>query len=330
MTLPTRSLGASGLEVGAIGLGCMSFSGVYGGFEGHDPDEVIGRALDLGVTLLDTADVYGPHTSERVVGKAIAGRREGVVLATKFGLVPGAGAIGLGVDGSPEHARESIDGSLERLGVDHVDLYYLHRPDTTVPIEESVGAMGEMVTAGKVRHLGLSEASSDTLRRAHAVHPIAVLQTEYSLWSRDIEPDILPTCRELGIGLVPYSPLGRGFLTGALSSTDGLAPTDMRRSHPRFQDGALADVRAAVDTVQSVADAHGATLGQVALAWILSRGDDVVPIPGTKRVAYVEQNVAAADVELSAEDLERLDGISVREPRTFDEGWINRSTPAAG
>ena len=210
MTLPTRTLGTSGLEVGAIGLGCMSFSGIYGGFEGHDPDEVIGRALDLGVTLLDTADVYGPHISEEVVGKAIAGRRDEVVLATKFGLVTGSSAnrAGLGVDGSPAHARESIDGSLQRLGVDHVDLYYLHRPDTQVPIEESVGAMAEMVTAGKVRHLGLSEASPDTLRRAHAVHPIAALQTEYSLWSRDIEPEILPTCRELGIGLVPYSPLG--------------------------------------------------------------------------------------------------------------------------
>ena len=332
MTLPTRTLGASHLEVGAIGLGCMSFSGIYGGFEGHDPDAVIGRALDLGVTLLDTADIYGPHTSERVVGKAIAGRRDEVVLATKFGLVANAGgnAVGLGVDGSPEHARESIDGSLDRLGVDHVDLYYLHRPDTSVPIEESVGAMAEMVTAGKVRHLGLSEASSDTIRRAHAVHPITALQTEYSLWSRDIDDDILPTCRELGIGLVSYSPLGRGFLTGALSSTAELAPNDMRRAHPRFQEGALDEVRAAVDIVQSVADAHGATVGQVALAWILSRGADVVPIPGTKRVAYVEQNAAAADVDLSAEDLARLDGISVREPRTFDEGWINRSTPAVG
>ena len=332
MTLPTRTLGTRGLEVGAIGLGCMSFSGTYGGFEGHDPDEVIGRALDLGVTLLDTADVYGPHISEEVVGKAIAGRRDEVVLATKFGLVRGTGGnrVGLAVDGSPAHARESIDGSLQRLGVDHIDLYYLHRPDTSVPIEESVGAMAEMVTAGKVRHLGLSEASVDTLRRASAVHPIAALQTEYSLWSRDIEPEILPACRELGIGLVPYSPLGRGFLTGAITSTDDLDEHDIRRSYPRFADGdALADVRAAVAVVEEIAAVHGATAGQVAIAWILTPAADVVPIPGTKRVAYVEQNVGSADLELSAEDLQRLEAISVREPRAFDEGWINRTTPAA-
>jgi aryl-alcohol dehydrogenase-like predicted oxidoreductase len=331
MTLPTRTLGASGLEVGAIGLGCMSFSGTYGGFEGHDPDEVIGRALDLGVTLLDTADVYGPHISEEVVGKAIAGRRDDVVLATKFGLVraTGGNAVGLAVDGSPAHAREAIDGSLQRLGVDHVDLYYLHRPDTEVPIEDSVGAMAEMVAAGKVRHLGLSEASADTIRRAVAVHPIAALQTEYSIWSRDIEAEILPTCRELGIGLVPYSPLGRGFLTGTVTTTQDMAADDIRRGYPRFQDDVLAEVRAAVAVVEAIAGAHGATAGQVALAWILSRGEDVVPIPGTKRVAYVEQNVGAADVELTADDLARLEAISVREPRAFDEGWINRSTPAA-
>ena len=332
MTLPTRMLGTSGLEVGAIGLGCMSFSGTYGGFEGHDPDEVIGRALDLGVTLLDTADVYGPHTSEEVVGKAIAGRRDEVVLATKFGLVAGSSAnrVGLGVDGSPAHAREAIDGSLQRLGVDHVDLYYLHRPDTEVPIEESVGAMAELVAAGKVRHLGLSEASPDTLRRAHAVHPIAVLQTEYSIWSRDIEPEILPTCRELGIGLVPYSPLGRGFLTGAITSTQDMAANDIRRNYPRFAEGdALVEVRAAVAVVEEIAEAHGASAGQVAIAWILTRGEDVVPIPGTKRVAYLEQNVGSADVVLSADDLTRLEAISVREPRAFDEGWINRTTPPA-
>jgi aryl-alcohol dehydrogenase-like predicted oxidoreductase len=332
MTLPTRTLGRSGLEAGAIGLGCMSFSGTYGGFEGFDPDAVIGRALDLGVTLLDTADVYGPHISEEVVGKAIAGRRDQVVLATKFGLVRGRGdanRVGLSVDGSPEHCRESIDGSLQRLGVDEVDLYYLHRPDTQVPIEETVGAMAELVAAGKVRHLGLSEASADTLRRAAQVHPIAVLQTEYSIWSRDIDDEILPTCRELGIGLIPYSPLGRGFLTGAISSTDELTEHDMRRQHPRFRGDSLDDVHAAVAEVQAVADARGATPGQVALAWVLAQGDDVVPIPGTKRVPYLEENVAAADVELTAEDLARLDAISVREPRAVDEGWINRSTPPA-
>jgi aryl-alcohol dehydrogenase-like predicted oxidoreductase len=329
MTLPTRVLGAAGLEVGAIGLGCMSFSGVYGGFEGHDPDAVIGRALDLGVTLLDTADVYGPHTSEQVVGKAIAGRRDEVVLATKFGLSPNTTGAGprLVVNGTPAYAHAAIDGSLDRLGVDHVDLYYLHRPDTEVPIEETVGAMAEMVAAGKVRHLGLSEASPDTLRRAAAVHPIAALQTEYSIWSRDIDDEILPTCRELGIGLVPYSPLGRGFLTGTIASTDDLPANDFRRLQPRFTDEALAENEAAVAVIRSIAEAHGVTPGQVALAWVLSRGDDVVPIPGTKRVAYVEQNAAAIDVELTADDLARLEAITVREPRNPDEGWINRSTP---
>jgi aryl-alcohol dehydrogenase-like predicted oxidoreductase len=329
MTLPTRTLGTSGPEVGAIGLGCMSFSGVYGGFEGHDPDEVIGRALDLGMTLLDTADVYGPHTSERIVGKAIAGRRDEVVLATKFGLSPGPKGSGvrLVVDGSPAYAHQAIDGSLERLGVDHVDLYYLHRPDTAVPIEDTVGAMAEMVTAGKVRHLGLSEASADTLRRAHAVHPIAALQTEYSIWSRDIEAEILPTCRELGIGLVPYSPLGRGYLTGTIASTADLAADDFRRAQPRFADDALAENEAAVAVIRSIAERHGVTPGQVALAWVLAQGDDVVPIPGTKRVAYVEQNAAAAEVTLSSDDLAELDAIRVSAPRAADEGWINRDTP---
>ena len=328
MTLPTRALGTSGLEVGAVGLGCMSFSGVYGGFEGYDPDAVIHRALDLGVTLLDTADVYGPHTSEQVVGAAIAGRRDEVVLATKFGLVPGGSAgPGLGVDGSPEHARRSIDGSLQRLGVDHVDLYYLHRPDTAIPIEETVGAMAELVAAGKVRHLGLSEASVDTVRRAAAVHPIAALQTEWSIWSRDVEPEIVPVCRELGVGLVPYSPLGRGFLTGAVESTEGLAAGDMRRFHPRFADDSIDEVHDAVAVVREIAEAHQATPGQVALAWVLGRGDDVVPIPGTKRVAYLEENVAAADLELGADDLARLEGIVLRQPRSWDEGWINRDTP---
>ncbi len=333
MTLPTRNLGA-GLAAGSIGLGCMSFSDTYGGFEGHDPDEVIGRALDLGATLLDTADVYGPHVSEQVVGKAIAGRRDEVVLATKFGLkraapLPGGVGFRLVVDGRPEYAHECIDASLERLGVEHIDLYYLHRPDTEVPIEETVGAMAEMVAAGKVRHLGLSEASVDTLRRASAVHPIAALQTEYSIWSRDIEAEILPTCRELGIGLVPYSPLGRGFLTGTIASVDDLSERDYRRNQPRFADGALADGHAAVDVIRGIAEAHDATPGQIALAWVLSRGEDVIPIPGTKRVAYVEQNVAAAEISLTDRDLEAIDGITVATPRAVDEGWINRDTPAA-
>jgi aryl-alcohol dehydrogenase-like predicted oxidoreductase len=331
MTLPTRPLGARGPAVGAIGLGCMSFSDIYGGFEGHDPDALIGRALDLGCNFLDTADVYGPHTSEEVVGHAIKGRRDEVVLATKFGLRrdPTSDQIRLVVDGRPEYAREAIDGSLARLGVDTIDLYYLHRPDTDVPIEESVGAMSELVAAGKVLHLGLSEASVDSIRRAHAVHPITVLQTEYSIWSRDIEDEILPACRELGIGLVPYSPLGRGALTGSITSSD-LGPRDFRRGHPRFQAGAASEVEAAVDQIRTIADRHGATPGQVAIAWVLAQGDDVVPIPGTKRVAYLEENLAAAEVQLTAEDRAALDAITVREPRTYDEGWINRTTPPLG
>lgn len=309
----------------------MSFSGVYGGFEGHDPDEVIHRALDLGVTLLDTADIYGPHISERAVGHAVAGRRDEAVVATKFGIVPGQAEDGSwrpGVDGSPEHASRSIDGSLERLGLDHVDLWYLHRPDHTIPIEESVGAMAEQVQAGKVRHLGLSEASADTLRRACAVHQITALQTEYSIWSRDIEDEIIPTCRELGIGLVPYSPLGRGYLTGTISSRDELAPGDFRRGQARFTDDALSANEAALEVIRSVAEAHGATPGQVALAWVLAQGPDVVPIPGTKRVKYLEENAAAVAVELTAEDLQRLDGVRVEQPRSSQSGWINRDTPA--
>lgn len=330
MTLPTRALGTSGLSVGALGLGCMSFSGVYGGFEGYDPDEVIGRALDLGVTLLDTADIYGPHISEEVVGKAIAGRRDEAVVATKFGLYADRapdGEFRLAVNGRPEYAAQAIDGSLQRLGLDHIDLYYLHRPDTTVPIEDTVGAMAEMVAAGKVRYLGLSEASAATLRRAHAEHPIAALQTEYSIWSRDIEDEILPTCRELGIGLVPYSPLGRGFLTGTITSTDDLSQEDFRRRNLRFTDDAVAANQRIVAEIRSIAESQGLTPGQVALAWVLARGDDVVPIPGTKRVAYLEENVGAAGVVLTPDDIERLEAISVGQPRSADPGWINRDTP---
>lgn len=326
--IPTRTLG-QGLEVGAVGLGCMSFSPIYGGFEATAPDEVIGRALDIGVTLLDTADVYGPFTSEEVVGRAIAGRREEVVLATKFGIRPRIedGEVVMGVDGSPAYCREAVDGSLGRLGVGHIDLYYLHRPDTTIPIEETVGAMAELVTAGKVRHLGLSEASPDTLRRAHATHPITALQTEYSIWSRDIEDEIIPTCRELGIGVVPYSPLGRGYLTGAIASRDELAAGDFRRGQARFTDEALEANRSVVALVEEIAAAHGCTAGQVALAWVLAQGDDVVPIPGTKRVPYLEQNAGAAAVAPTADDLARLGEVRVAAPRSTDESWINRSTP---
>jgi aryl-alcohol dehydrogenase-like predicted oxidoreductase len=330
MPIPRRTLGSDGLTAGAIGLGCMSFSPTYGGFDGYDPTETINRALDLGVTMLDTADVYGPRTSEEVVGRAIKGRRDEVALATKFGIRR-AGPVEPGqrqVDGRPEYVRSSIEGSLRRLDVDHVDLYYLHRPDPDVPIEETVGAMGELVAAGKVRHLGLSEASADTVRRAVAVHPIAALQSEYSLFSRDIEGDIIDTCRELGVGLVPYSPLGRGMLTGTIASTDDLADNDFRRRHPRFAAGAFDANRALVDVVRAIADAHGATPGQIALAWVLAQGDDLVPIPGTKRIPYLEENSAAAAVELSEADLARLDELSARTTgeRSAIQGWINRST----
>lgn len=331
--LPTRRLGSSPLEVGAVGLGCMSFSTIYGSFDETDAARVITRALDVGVTLFDTADIYGPFTSEEILGRALGAQRDDVTVATKFGLRPHItdGKLVMDVDGSPEYCRSAIDASLSRLGLDHVDLYYLHRPDTTIPIEETVGAMAELVTAGKVRHLGLSEASVDTIRRAAAVHPITALQSEYSLWSRDIEDGILDTCRELGIGIVAYSPLGRGYLTGTITSSDDLEAGDFRRNgNPRFTDEALVENRTALDTITAVAERHGCTPGQVALAWVLSRGDDVVPIPGTKRVAYLEQNVAAARVTLDEHDLAELSTIRVAAPRYPDPATINRSTPPQG
>jgi aryl-alcohol dehydrogenase-like predicted oxidoreductase len=328
MTIPTRTLGTGGPVVGAVGLGCMSFSPAYGGFEGVDPTEVIGHGIDLGCTLLDTADVYGPHTSELAVGKAVAGRRDEVVIATKFGIIspPRAGHPAV-VNGTPEYVRSSAEGSLDRLGVDHIDLYYQHRADRSVPIEETIGAMSELVAEGKVRHLGLSEASVDTIRRAVAVHPIAALQSEWSLWSRDIEDEIVPTCRELGIGIVPFSPLGRGFLTGRITSTDDLPERDMRRGHPRFRGDAFDANLTSVDVVREIAAAHGVRPGQVALAWLLAQGPDVVPIPGTKRIAYLEENLGAVAVELSDDDLARLDAVTVVGERSLDPEWINRSTP---
>ncbi len=326
MTLPRHDLGAGALSVGAIGLGCMSFSPAYGGFEGVDPREVIVRALDLGCTLLDTADAYGP--SELAVGEAIAGRRDDAVLATKFGIVsaprPGQPAV---VNGTPDYVRSAAEGSLRRLGVDHIDLYYQHRADPDVPIEETVGAMAELVAEGKVRYLGLSEASVDTIRRAAAVHPIAALQSEWSLWSRDIEDGIVPTCRELGIGLVPFSPLGRGMLTGRITSFDDLSERDLRRRHPRFSGDAFDANLSSVDVVRDIATAHGVTPGQVAIAWLLARGPDVVPIPGTKHLAYLEENIGATDVTLSDDDLARLDAVTAVGERSFDPTWINRSTP---
>jgi aryl-alcohol dehydrogenase-like predicted oxidoreductase len=306
----------------------MSFSPAYGGFEGVDPSEVIGRAIDLGCTMLDTADTYGPHVSEQAVGTAIAGRRDEVIVATKFGIVsaPRAGQPAV-VNGSPEYVRASVDGSLSRLGIDYIDLYYQHRADTSVPIEETVEAMAELVTAGKVRFLGLSEASVDTIRRASVVHPITALQSEWSIWSRDIEAEIVPTCRELGIGIVPFSPLGRGFLTGKISSFEELPERDLRRRHPRFTGDAFDANQASVAVVREIATEVGAMPGQVALAWLLAKGPDVVPIPGTKRITYLEENLGAADVKLSAENVARLDAVTAAGARALDPTWINRSTP---
>lgn len=315
MTNPTRTLGTtSPLTVSALGLGCMGMSDFYG-----TPDEAGGiatihRALDLGVTFLDTADMYGPFTNEQLVGRAITGRRDQVQLATKFGVDRGPDGARRGINGRPEYVRAACDASLQRLGVDHIDLYYQHRVDQTVPIEETVGAMKELVEAGKVRHLGLSEASPETIRRAHGVHPITALQTEYSLFTRDLEDAILPTLRELGIGLVPYSPLGRGILTGAVGA-EGWDTTDSRASayFPRFQGDNLATNLDLVDKVRELAAAHGCTPGQLALAWVLAQGEDVVPIPGTKRVGYLEENAAARDVSLGAEDLAALDAAVPRD-----------------
>jgi aryl-alcohol dehydrogenase-like predicted oxidoreductase len=307
MSLNQRRLGTQGLVVSEEGLGCMGMSAFYGATDEGEGIATIQRALDLGVTFLDTADMYGPHTNERLVGRAIAGRRDEVVLATKFGNVLHEDGT-RSVEGSPEYVRSACDASLRRLGVDHVDLYYQHRVDFDTPIEETVGAMAELVQAGKVRYLGLSEASPATIRRAHAVHPISALQTEYSLWTRDVEAEILPTLRELGIGLVPYSPLGRGFLTGTIRSpADDLDEDDFRRANPRFAGDALARNLALVERIRELAAEKDATAGQLALAWVLAQGDDVVPIPGTKRRRYLEENVAATKIELTADDLARID-----------------------
>ena len=290
------------LEVAAIGYGCMGISFAYGPPQEEAGRAAIERALDLGVTLIDTADIYGPETNERLVGATIAPRRDEVVLATKFGN-DWHGAERR-INGRPEYVRAACDDSLRRLATDHIDLYYQHRVDPAVPIEETVGAMAELVAAGKVRHLGLSEAGAQTIRRAHAVHPITALQTEYSLWTRDIEAEILPTIRELGIGLVAYSPLGRGFLTGTIDSVDGLADNDFRRSSPRFQE--IDANRAIVAAVREVAAELDATPAQVALAWVLAQGEDIVPIPGTTKVARVEENVAAAELTLGPAELASL------------------------
>jgi aryl-alcohol dehydrogenase-like predicted oxidoreductase len=303
--MDTRTLGS--LEVSELGLGCMGMSEFYGAANEADAIATIHRALELGINLLDTADAYGPFTNERLVGRAIEGRRDQVVLATKFGQARRPNGERLGIRGDREYVHQACDASLERLGIDHIDLYYQHRVDRSVPIEETVGAMAELVAAGKVRHLGLSEAAPDTIRRAHAVHPIAALQTEYSLWSRDVEAEILPTCRELGIGFVAYSPIGRGFLSGRFKSADALERDDFRRTDPRFQARNLERNLQLVERVEDLARAKEVTAAQIALAWVLSRGEDVVPIPGTKHVHYLEQNVGATDVELTAEDLRALE-----------------------
>ncbi|WP_442893278.1 aldo/keto reductase [Aquipuribacter sp. SD81] len=311
--MPTRTLGTAGphgpLRVSPLGLGCMGMSEFYGAHDDEESTATIRRALDLGVTLVDTADMYGPFTNEELVGRAIAGRRDEVVLATKFGNERLPDGTRLGINGSPDYVRRACDDSLRRLGVDHIDLYYQHRVDPDVPIEDTVGAMAGLVQAGKVRHLGLSEASPATIRRAHAVHPVTALQTEYSLFTRDVEDEILPLLRELGIGLVPYSPLGRGLLTGAITSAADLDADDRRRSDyfPRFGGDALEANLRLVAEVRRLAEDKGCTPAQLALAWVLAQGEDVVPIPGTRRAQRLEENVGAVEVTLSTDDLAALE-----------------------
>src|SRR4051795_13401391 len=307
-TLGNRDKGGTGLEVPELGLGCMGMSEFYGTTDEQSAIETIRRALDLGITFLDTADMYGPFTNEQLVGKAVKGRRDEAQLATKFGNERNPDGSWVRINGTPEYVRQACDASLQRLGVDHIDLYYQHRVDPETEIEETVGAMKELVEAGKVRYLGLSEAGPETIRRAHAVHPISALQTEYSLWTRDPEQGILDTTRELGIGFIAYSPLGRGFLTGAISSPDDLADDDFRRNNPRFKREVFDQNMELVRVVEEIAGEHEVKPSQIAIAWVLSRGDDVVPIPGTKRVKYLEENVAASNIELTDEDLKRVDG----------------------
>jgi len=303
-----RTLGTQGLEVSAEGLGCMGMTWAYGSADEKDGIETIHRALELGVTFLDTAEIYGPHDNEVLVGRAVAGRRDEFEIATKFGFsFDPENLQARGIDSSPENVKRACEGSLQRLGTDHIDLFYQHRVDPNVPIEETVGAMAELVEAGKVRYLGLSEASAETIRRAHATHPLSAVQSEYSLWTRDPEDEVLPALRELGIGFVPYSPLGRGFLTGTIRSLDDLPEDDWRRTNPRFEERALAENLKLADRVGELAGEIGATPAQVALAWVMAKGEDVVPIPGTKRVARLEENAAAVALRLSAEQLAALD-----------------------
>jgi aryl-alcohol dehydrogenase-like predicted oxidoreductase len=307
--LKKRKLGNS-LTVSAIGLGCMGMSEFYGSHDDAQSIATIRRALDLGCNFLDTADMYGPFTNEKLVGRAIRDRRDEVVLATKFGNMRGEDGAFLGISGKADYVRKSCDASLQRLGVDHIDLYYQHRVDRTTPIEETIGAMADLVRAGKVRHLGMSEAAPQTIRRAHAVHPITALQTEYSLWSRDPEDEILPTVRELGIGFVAYSPIGRGFLSGRFKTIDDLEPTDYRRQSPRFQGENFERNLDLVRRIEEIARSKGVTPAQLAIAWVLSQGDDIVPIPGSKSIGHLEENIAAADIELTPDDLAKIDEVA--------------------
>jgi len=332
MTIPNRPLGSQGLTVSAQGLGCMGMSEFYGPGDEQESLATIHRAVELGVTFLDTADVYGPFTNEELVGRAIAGRRDEVVLATKFGIVRDPDDFRRrSVNGRPEYVRSCCDASLTRLGVDHIDLYYQHRVDTTVPIEDTVGAMGELVNAGKVRFLGLSEAGPETIGRAHTTHPITAIQNEWSLWSRDLEAEVVPVARDLGIGIVAYSPLGRGFLTGQIKSPDDFEEGDFRRTQPRFQGENFDRNLELVEAVRAMADDKGITAGQLALAWVHAQGDDVVPIPGTKRRRYLEENAAAAEIQLGAEDKARLDEIlppgAAAGDRYPDMRWVGGEAP---